>query len=156
LAQRSYYERRGFVAAYRNVRWRPIAGGGERPAGLLDLAAVRFEELAAFDATVFGVPRERFLGVWVDRPPGDALACVRDGQVAAYGVIRRCRIGAKVGPLFAADEELADALLNSLLAAVSPGTEVFIDMPAVNARAQELRAGRAMEPVFETGFPGPA
>jgi Acetyltransferase (GNAT) domain len=82
--------------------------------------------------------------------PGDALACVRHGQVAAYGVIRSCQIGAKVGPLFADDDELADALLNGLLAAVSPGTEVFIDMPAVNARARELRTGRAMEPVFET------
>lgn len=149
LAQESYYERRGFLAAYRNVRWRLI-GGGERPAGLLDLADVRFEELGAFDATVFGVPRERFLAVWADRPPGHALACMRDGQVAAYGVIRPCQIGAKVGPLFADDEELADALLSGLLAAVSPGTEVFIDMPAANTRARYLRTGRAMEPVFET------
>jgi GNAT superfamily N-acetyltransferase len=149
LAQQAYYERRGFVAAYRNVRWR-TAGGGDRPAGVLDLSAVPCAAISAFDATVFGAPRERFLAVWAERPPGHALACLRAGEVAGYGVIRPCRVGAKVGPLFAADEEVADALLKGLLAAVAPDTEVFVDMPTTNAGASELRTGRAMEPVFET------
>jgi GNAT superfamily N-acetyltransferase len=149
LAQQAYYERRGFVAAYRNVRWR-TAGGGDRPAGVLELSAVPFETIAAFDATVFGAPRERFLTVWTDRPPGHALACVRDGEVAGYGVIRPCRVGAKVGPLFAADEEAADLLLEGLLAAVAPGTEVFVDMPEANVAASKLRTSRAMDSVFET------
>jgi len=147
LEQQAFYERRGFVAVYRNVRWR-TDGGGERPAGVLDLSAVPFAAIAAFDATAFGAPRERFLAIWADRPPGHALACARDGEVAGYGVIRPCRVGAKVGPLFADDEETADALLKGLLATVAPDTEVFVDMPAPNAGAFELRTRRAMEPVF--------
>jgi hypothetical protein len=58
--------------------------------------------------------------------------------------------GAKIGPLLADYEDDADALLTGLLAAAGPGTEVFVDMPAANPKAQHLRAGREMEPTFET------
>jgi GNAT superfamily N-acetyltransferase len=149
LAQQASYERRGFRLAYRNVRWRTI-GGGDRPPGLVELSAVPFEQLATFDAGVFGARRERFLRVWIDRPPGQALACVRDGDLAGYGIVRRCAVGAKVGPLLADDEQVAQRLLAGLLAAGGPGREVFIDMPAANPRAESLRAGREMEPSFET------
>ena len=40
--------------------------------------------------------------------------------------------------------------MNGLLAAAGPHTEVFIDMPATNPGARELRAGRVIEPSFET------
>ena len=56
----------------------------------------------------------------------------------------------KVGPLFADDRDVADALLTGLLAVAGPGAEVFVDMPAANPRAAELREGRALEPSFET------
>jgi GNAT superfamily N-acetyltransferase len=149
LAQQAYYERRGFRLAYRNVRWRTM-GGGDRPAGLVELSSIPFEQLAAFDAGVFGARRERFLRVWSERPPGQALAFVRDGTLAGYGILRPCGVGAKVGPLLTNDDQVAQTLLAGLLAAAGPGSEVFIDMPAANPRAHYLRATRQMEPSFET------
>jgi predicted N-acetyltransferase YhbS len=149
LAQQGSYERRGFVLAHRNVRWRTM-GGDDRPAGLVELSSVPFEQVLAFDAAVFGARRERFLRVWIDRPPHHALACVREGALAGYGVLRPCRAGTKIGPLFAEDEEVAEALFAGLLAAAGPGTEVFVDMPAANPRARHLREAREMEPSFET------
>jgi GNAT superfamily N-acetyltransferase len=149
LAQQASYERRGFVLAHRNVRWRSM-GGGDRPAELAELSSVPIEQVLAFDAAVFGTERQRFLRQWIDRPPGQALACVREGRLAGYGVVRACRVGAKVGPLLADDEDVAEALLTGLLAAAGPGTEVFVDMPATNARARSLRAARGMEQTFET------
>jgi GNAT superfamily N-acetyltransferase len=149
LAQQASYERRGFVLAHRNVRWR-TAGGGGRPSCLVELSSVPFEQLLSFDAAVFGTDRERFLRAWVDRPPGHALACVRDGGLAGYGVLRRCRVGAKVGPLLADDEEAAEALLTGLLAVAGSGTEVFVDMPEANSRTRQLRAAREFDPSFET------
>lgn len=149
LAQQNAYERSGFELAHRNVRWR-VTSGGDRPAGLVDLSSVPFDGVLAYDASIFGSERERFLRAWIDRPPGRALACVRGGVLAGYGVVRECAVGAKVGPLFADDEEVADALLTGLIAAARPGGEVFIDMPAANPRAAQLRAARAMEPSFET------
>jgi hypothetical protein len=99
---------------------------------------------------VFGSERERFLRAWIDRPAGHALACLDGGRIAGYGVLRPCQAGMKVGPLFADDEGAAEALLSGLLAAAGPRTEVFVDMPAANAGADELRAARVMEPSFET------
>ena len=60
LDQQASYERRGFVLAHRNVRWR-TTGGGERPAGLADLATIELDELLAYDAAVTGYQRERFV-----------------------------------------------------------------------------------------------
>jgi GNAT superfamily N-acetyltransferase len=149
LAQQGSYERRGFVLAHRNVRWR-TAGGGERPDGLVELSSVPAKQLLAYDAAVFGTERESFLRAWIGRRAGQALACEQDGRLAGYGVLRPCQVGAKIGPLFADDAEVAEALLTGLLAAAGPRTEVFIDIPATNPRAGELRARHAMEPSFET------
>ncbi len=149
LAQQASYERRGFVLAHRNVRWHTL-GGGDRPDGVVELSSVPFEQLLAFDSAVFGAQRERFLRAWMDRPPGHALACLEGERLAGYGVLRPCRAGAKIGPLFADDQDVAEALLTGLLAAAGPLTEVFLDMPAANPLAGELRLGRVMEPSFET------
>jgi GNAT superfamily N-acetyltransferase len=149
LEQQATYTRSGFEPSHRNVRWRTM-GGGQRPEGLVELGSLPFEDVLAFDAAIFGTERECFLRVWIDRPPGYALACVRDGGLAGYAMLRPCRVGAKIGPLFADDEEAADALLAGLLAAAGPGTEVSVDMPAANPRAQDVRAARDMEPTFET------
>lgn len=149
LAQQGSYERRGFELAHRNVRWRTTADG-ERPDGLVELSSVPFDELLAFDASIFGAVRPRFLGAWIDRPPGCALACVTNGALAGYGVVRECVVGAKVGPLFADDEEIADLLLTGLIAAARPAGDVFVDIPAANPRAGRLSASREMEPSFET------
>jgi GNAT superfamily N-acetyltransferase len=149
LEQQAYYERRGFEPAYRNVRWRTV-GGGPRPAGLVDLAEIPFDDLVTFDAAVWGAGRERFLRAWVDRPAGHALACTAGGRLAGYGVLRPCRTGAKVGPLMADDEGVAGVLLDGLLAAAGPGAPVFIDMPAANPRAPAVRDRRNIEASFET------
>ena len=149
LAQQASYERRGFLLAYRNVRWRTIGGGG-RPPGRVELSSVPFEELLAFDEAVFGTERERFLRAWIDRPPGHAIACIKEGSLVGYGVLRPCQVGAKVGPLMAEDEDVAELLLTGLVAAAGPGREVFVDMPAANSRARFLRATREVEPSFET------
>jgi GNAT superfamily N-acetyltransferase len=149
LAQEATYARCGFETSHRNVRWR-VVGGGQRPAGLVDVQSLPAERLHAYDAAVFGAKRGRFLRAWLDRPPGHALAYVRDGAPAGYGLLRACRTGAKIGPLLADDTDAASALLTGLLAAAGRGTDVFIDMPAVNPATRDLRAAHAMEAVFET------
>ena len=101
----------GFATSHRKVRWR-TTGGGRRPDGPVELGSLPFGELLAFDAAVFGAERERFPRGWVDRGAGHALACVRDGRLTGYGVLRSCRVGAKVGPLFAEDTAAVDVLLS--------------------------------------------
>ena len=149
LEQQASYERHGFALAHRNVRWRTM-GGGTRPEGMVELSSLPFERLLAYDSAVFGSQRERFLRAWIDRPAGHALACMDGGEPVGYGVLRPSRAGMKIGPLFADGQDVAEALLNGVLAGAGPRTEVFIDMPAANGRAAGLRAQRPMEPSFET------
>jgi Acetyltransferase (GNAT) domain len=76
-------------------------------------------------------------------------ALVRDGRIAAWGVVRPCRKGRKIGPLIAEDRGAAEAVLAALVASAGSG-EIFLDVPSVNRDAIALAQGLGLEPVFET------
>jgi hypothetical protein len=75
---------------------------------------------------------------------------VRDGHLAGYGVVRQCRQGYKVGPLFADDASLAEALFQALSMYVPEGAELFLDVPEPNRAAVALAERHGMSAVFET------
>ena len=79
-------------------------------------------------------------------------------RLAGYGVIRPCRAGWKVGPLFADDADRADRLLRALMAHAEADGPIQLDIPAVNPQALALVQAHAMRPVFETArmYAGPA
>ena len=150
LEQQPVYASLGFELAHRNERWRG-SGGGERPDNLVDIAGVEFDALLAYDAAVFGAPRERFLRAWLDREPGHVLASLRgDGGLAGYAVLRPCREGMKIGPLFADDGNLAATLLAGMRTVAGAGTTVFLDVPHANPAALALAQHHLEAPVFET------
>ena len=151
LQQQENYRKSGFKLAYRNIRYQ----GTELPKiatdeELVPLNSVDFEQLAAYDSKFFGVPRKRFLEGWVRMPESRAVAVMRDGKLDGYGVIRRCRRGFKVGPLFANDEKIAETLLLELSSDVAIGQPIFLDVPEVNPAAIRLVEQHRMNKVFET------
>jgi hypothetical protein len=81
---------------------------------------------------------------------------VRDGKLAAWGVIRPCRTGWKIGPLVADDRAAAEAVFTALVSAAGGG-EVFLDVPEVNREAVALAQSHGLAPVFETArmYTGP-
>ena len=150
VAQQDNYRKSGFRFAYRNVRYggRVVALGAQaRP--LTALADVPLAIIAANDATVFLAPRLAFLRAWIGTPRHVGPALMRDGALAAWGVIRPCRAGFKIGPLVADDRAAAEAVFDALIAAVG-GAEVSIDIPEPNGEAQALAQSRGLRPVFET------
>lgn len=147
-AQQANYRRSGFQYAYPNVRFQGV-GGGSTPKGVVDLAEVPFEHISAYDAPHFGAPREAFLRTWVRRPGGQALGVVEGQRLCGYGVMRPCRIGHKIGPLFADTADIAESLFAGLAASV-PGDPVFLDVPRPNSAAVALAERHGMVPVFET------
>jgi GNAT superfamily N-acetyltransferase len=150
LEQEETYMRSGFELAHRNTRYEG-SGGGERPAGLVDLADVPADALHTYDAAVFGCERRAFLDAWVaDRPPGMALALTGGDGLRGYAVGRPCRVGVKIGPLFADDSDTADALFRGIAAAAGDDTPLFLDVPEPNAEAESLAHRYAMQPVFAT------
>ncbi|MHB8772283.1 MAG: GNAT family N-acetyltransferase [Syntrophales bacterium] len=149
-AQQETYRRYGFLLAYRNVRFRGVAPpAGGRAAGIVALDAVPFERLRAYDRELFPADRTAFLDCWIRQPGGAALGFLQDGRLSGYGVLRPCRQGSKIGPLFADSEAIAEGLLGALIAAI-PGEEFFLDIPEPNPAARLLVERHGMTPVFET------
>ena len=142
------YARHGFTFAYRNIRHRCV-GGGEAPPDVTELAEVPFDEIVRYDQTVFPTSRPNFLSRWIAQPRSAALAVVKQGRLAGYGVLRACRDGYKIGPLFADDPQIADALFQGLCARAA-GAPVFLDTPEANAAAIALAQRRRMTAMFDT------
>lgn len=151
VAQQPNYRRSGFVFAWNNVRHEglPLRAAAPDP-DVVPLARVRFDELCRYDAAFFPDDRERFLRCWIAQTGSIALGVRQGGRLAGYGVIRPCRSGFKVGPLFADTAGLADRLLRSLAARVPAGAPVQLDIPALNPAAVALVAEHGLKPVFET------
>ena len=116
LAQQANYRKSGFTLAYRNIRCQG-KGGGSAPDGLIDLSSVPFEEIGRYDAMLFPAPRPNFLRRWIEQPGGAALGVLNNQRLIGYGVIRPCRQGFKIGPLFADDPKTADKLFRGLSSA---------------------------------------
>jgi GNAT superfamily N-acetyltransferase len=136
-AMARWYAEGGFVASHRTIRYRALGVAGGTAEGVVPAARVPYASIAAYDRRCFPAPRERFLQAWLTQPDALALAVSDRGRLRGYGVVRRCRVGAKIGPLFADDAETAERLYTSL-AAFAPGEQVVIDVPEVNAWAMAL------------------
>ncbi|WGR74502.1 MULTISPECIES: GNAT family N-acetyltransferase [unclassified Bradyrhizobium] len=157
VAQQDNYKKSGFRLAYANIRHGgTVAAPPSPPAGVVALENIPLAVVEADDATVFPAPRRAFLRAWIDAPGHIGRALMRDGRLAAWGVIRPCRTGRKIGPLVADDRAGADTILRALLASAGSG-EVFLDVPAINGEAVALAESFGLTPVFETArmYTGP-
>ena len=151
------YQKSGFKHAYANIRYGGVVAASGCPRrDIIALARIPFAAVEASDAIVFPAPRSAFLRAWIDAQGHVGRALVRDGLLAAWGVIRPCRTGFKVGPLVADDPAGAEAVLAALLSDVGGG-EIFLDVPSVNPDAVALAEGLGLAPVFETArmYTGP-
>jgi GNAT acetyltransferase-like protein/acetyltransferase (GNAT) family protein len=150
VAQQPNYGKSGFRLAYANIRYGGLLATPNRVSpDLVALSDVPLATVAADDSTVFPAPRPAFLRAWIGAPGHVGRALLRDGRLAAWGVIRPCRTGRKVGPLVADDRAGAEAVLSALLAH-GRGGEVFLDVPSLNTTAVALAEDLGLAPVFET------
>jgi len=151
IAQQENYRKSGFNLAYRNIRHQG-SGGGNLPAdpGILPLSKVAFDELCRYDRLFFQADRAAFLKCWINQPQSTAVGRLQNGRLSGYGLIRTCRTGHKVGPLFADTPEMAEHLFAALKANVPEGSPFFIDIPETNPDAISLVNRHAMTPSFET------
>lgn len=157
--QQENYRKSGFIYAHANHRYGGAAEGRQRLEPV-QTPVRRYgpelrDALGAYDRGVFGLDRARFLEVWTTQPEARVLVAGESG-CAGYGVLRPCREGAKIGPLFADDPETARALYLSLTE--GRAGPVFLDVPAPNAAAADLARAAGLAPVFETArmYRGPA
>lgn len=151
LAQQENYEKSGFKPAYRNIRYRGISSTqkAEFP-DIVELNDLNFTQIDNYDRNFFPAARTKFLKHWISQPESLALGVEKNRRLSGYGVIRRCRSGYKIGPLFAESQSTAERLFMSLGNFAGENEQIFLDVPEVNKFALDLAKNHKMEKVFET------
>ncbi|MFO7800983.1 MAG: GNAT family N-acetyltransferase [Desulfovermiculus sp.] len=151
VEQQEKYRKSGFKLAYRNIRYEGT-GGDDFPEGasIVDLALLPLETVFAYDKPFFPAERTKFLQSWIQQPDGHALGVFHAGKLSGYGVMRPCRTGYKIGPLFADTPSMAEAVFLGLKSNVNSDDAIFFDVPEVNDAAVELAERYAMKVSFET------
>jgi hypothetical protein len=101
--------------------------------------------------------RSGFLHCWIGRPGSVAVGILDERTLSGYGVMRPCRSGYKIGPLFADSPELAERLFAFFRAQAPASAPIFLDIPEVNAAACDLVRRHGMTAAFETArmYTGP-
>lgn len=92
------------------------------------------DSLVAYDTPCFPTERSTFLKNWITLPDSYGVAVLEEDRIGGYGMIRACREGYKIGPLF------ADA-----------GKTVYFDVPEINEPGMAIAGRYGMEQVFGTG-----
>ena len=150
--QQDNYSKSGFKLAYRNIRFEYRFRQMEAPpkAQILNASDVQFDLISEYDRLCFPVERETFLSNWLKMPQSHAFVYAGGNRLEGYGLIRKCRVGYKVGPLFADDKDKALALFMRLCSCVEPGHHVYLDVPEVNSAGIELAGELETTKVFGT------
>ncbi len=147
FAMQDAYASTGFRFSHRDLRMQGVGRPSDPDPGLVPLSSLPLEEIAAFDAPRFGADRTAFLRGWVEPAGGLGVGLREDGELRAIGVVRPCREGFKIGPLFAGDDEAAERVF-AALSAHAAGEALFLDVPEPNPGAVALAARHEMAEVF--------
>ncbi len=146
--EKKYQKVMKFRSFYSNLRFEG-KGGGEFPDGLVEISAVPFEKLLEYDRQMFPASRPGFLKRWIKQPDSYSFAALEAGKLKGYGVIRKCREGYKIGPLFADNQAIAEKIFLGLKASV-PGEAIYLDVPEPNKKAVQIADKYRMNVMFKT------
>ncbi len=140
------YRASGFTTAWSNVRFAGVPAPQEAlpDVQLVDARSLPFDAVAAYDRRFFPAARDSFLACWLSLPDRQAIAAVRDGQIAGLGVARPSETEYRVGPLYGESPQIVALILSRLPAPLT------IDVPDINPAAIKLVTRQGMQPQFET------
>ena len=153
VAQQDNYLKSGFKLAYRNIRYQGMGDGDTQLPGasrLVPLSSLPFAVVSKYDQLCFPEDRSTFLQGWLTQPDSHGLGLIQDQDLVGYGVLRGCREGYKIGPLFADTPQFAEEIYLALKTHVSFGSPFYLDVPEVNAPAVALAERYGMKSIFET------
>lgn len=142
------YKSIGFKYAYRNLRFEGKFEGRHSD-NVIPVSDIPFKDILDYDTKFFPVKREIFLKNWLNMPDSRALAIKSDNEIIGYGMIRKCRKGFKIGPLFAENADIAEEILLALLSDAG-GDFFYLDVPEMNKAGMSLANKYSMEECFGT------
>ncbi len=151
VAQQENYQKSGFKLAYKNIRYEG-KGGGNMPngQGIIPLSDVPIDVVINYDKAFYPDDRSAFLKAWINQKNSISFGANYNGKLAGYGMLRICRSGFKIGPLFADSPTIAKSLFLALKSSAPEGVSIYFDVPEVNRAAIELAEENEMNIVFET------
>ncbi len=146
--QQANYEKMGFRRCYGSTRWSGVIRGNGRAEGIEKAISQDFHRILSFDLENFPEDRTAFLSSWL-QTPREAFIAQEDGRITGYAVIRKCLEGHKVGPLFARDGTIAQALLNACRRSAG-AAPVHLDVPDSQVEFIQHLKAQGFERGFET------
>lgn len=145
VEQQGNYAKSGFRLSHNTQRYLGKIGAG----ALQGFTAESPARLVAQDARISGLSRPRYMQSWFADTKTRRTLVNEAGT--AFGTIRQCRDGFKIGPLYAPDAQEAEALVKALVSSIgAEGANVSIDAPSHNAAANALCQKLGMDAVFST------
>lgn len=151
VEEQEKYKKSGFRLIHRSIRFQGTGTGDDRSdPGVVELAELPFEDLLSYDRRHFPAERCGFLKSWIAQENSAGFAFIGDGEIEGYGLLRRCRTGFKIGPLFAEDGGVAESLFSALTGRADLGAPIYLDVPEPNSSALSLAARHGMAETFET------
>ncbi|EDL51687.1 hypothetical protein VSAK1_21829 [Vibrio mediterranei AK1] len=149
--QQDNYKRSGFVLSHRNIRYQSLtASSPYNQETIKPLRSVSLDLAQHYLLPFFPSHREAFYQSWLFQPNSVALYAGTPSDIKGIGVIRPCKDGYKIGPLFADSMSIANMLYTGLTSSVNPEQPVFLDVPETNKAALELASNHQMTACFET------
>jgi GNAT superfamily N-acetyltransferase len=148
VEQQANYGKSGFRLAHRNIRFEGEGRG--RPARQPHIVPLTPDAALRYDRAFFADDRTDFLRCWLQQPQHIALAAQSVQGLGGYAVMRPCRSGCKIGPLFADTPELAEQLFTALQGYAPLGAPLFLDIPEPNEAALALAKRHRLRQCFET------
>lgn len=144
VAQQDNYTKSGFQIFYNNLRFSGSVKESQVQE-LIPISEIPFQTLVDYDTPIFGANRANFLKLWLKNTIGFAKTMGK--QLTGYGCIRPCKIGNKIGPLFANDYAIAKEIF---LALVKNNSEIYLDVPEINSEAMLLAQEFNLKEAFKT------
>ena len=166
-AGRPVYLRQGFIDGWTFNRWertQRLPTHGSLPIDpTLEIHALpqtpeafqRDGSLHALDTLAFGADRSSLLNALLQRAPQSAFVAHRSGSPCGYVLARPGRRATQIGPLLAADQAAAEALLAAALQSIEE--PVFIDVPQARSSVESalIASGFTIQRPFTRMFRPP-
>jgi GNAT superfamily N-acetyltransferase len=109
------------------------------------IRAEDWDELCVFDAAAFGAHRGAVLSGLRGRLPAAELIARSEGHIVGFSLGRNGRVASHIGPLVAANDAVACAILSNALATIAG--PLFIDLADAKSAVRQFLEERGFVPV---------
>lgn len=148
VAMQPFYQKGGFEIAFKDERYEKMGFALDVNANITSVEEADFDKIRAYDTQCFACSRPKFLKPWLSQPTHRTFKYVENNELKGFAVLRKATTGFKIGPLFADNDDIAEALYRACLNAAQ-GENVYLDIPMVNPGAIDIVKKYDAKYVFE-------